>query len=108
MADNQKMSTAQIRELKDLELHVFNYLIAHYEEVENFTVREVAGLTHVSAATVVRMAEDLGFDGWTEMKYYIKSSKKKVGVENKGENDYRQNVDSFLLFSKKLSSKTYE
>ncbi|MDR0300421.1 MAG: MurR/RpiR family transcriptional regulator [Streptococcaceae bacterium] len=86
--------------LNELEHFAFNYLVKMGDRAAGMTVREVAKESHVSTATIIRMAEKLGFKGWAELKYFLKSSGDPLGKVN---SNY-ESVFTLDLFFKYLSS----
>lgn len=59
-------------ELSGLEKRVVEYITNEPEEVIKMTTRELAEKLYISKTTVINLAKKLGFDGYTELKYYLK------------------------------------
>lgn len=65
------MLFAKLQEAKDLTAHerdVAQYILAHPEEIANFSSDDLAKATLTSKATVVRLAKRMGLSGYREMK----------------------------------------
>src|ERR671938_285149 len=45
------------------------FLLANREELPNYSMDEIAKLTHTSKATLVRFAKYFDYSGWTEFMY---------------------------------------
>src|SRR5699024_12248968 len=43
------------------------------QKIQNQSIHEITEKTFTSSASIVRLAKKLGFSGFSEMKYYIKS-----------------------------------
>ncbi len=59
--------------LSHSEKHVLYYIEDHLEEAKNLPLTELAHLNNVSTTTIVRMCHKLGLDGFTELKYILKT-----------------------------------
>ncbi|MQW22196.1 MULTISPECIES: MurR/RpiR family transcriptional regulator [unclassified Lactococcus] len=93
----------KVRTLNELEASVFNYILANMEAAQAMTVRECAEKVHVSTATVMRMANKLGFHGWADLRFYLKNSKEVLEVPV----NYYENLVQLDLFLRSISEKTY-
>lgn len=60
-------------ELSVLEKKVVEYITKHPEKVVTMTTRELSDTLFISKTTVINLAKKLGFDGYTELKYYLKN-----------------------------------
>ena len=61
----------KIKKLNETEFQIYNFLMDHVAEVSKMTIRELAQMTHVSAATIVRFCRHLGFAGFSELKFHM-------------------------------------
>lgn len=61
-----------IKNLNDLELSLYNYIIKIKDRVVNMTIREVASEAHVSTTTILRLCKKLGCNGFSEFKVKFK------------------------------------
>ena len=50
----------KIKKLNETEFQIYNFLMDHVAEVSKMTIRELAQMTHVSTATIVRFCRHLG------------------------------------------------
>jgi DNA-binding MurR/RpiR family transcriptional regulator len=64
----------KIKKLNETEFQIYNFLMDHVAEVSKMTIRELAQMTHVSAATIVRFCRHLGFAGFSELKFHMTQS----------------------------------
>ncbi|AEV94466.1 MurR/RpiR family transcriptional regulator [Pediococcus claussenii] len=67
MFDYEKVQT-----LNQLELCVYKYIIAHINEVQGMTIRELSNESHVSSTTILRFLKKMGFDGFSDFKYALR------------------------------------
>jgi RpiR family carbohydrate utilization transcriptional regulator len=54
--------------LRESERKAAEYVLAHFQEIVNLPITELAGQAGVSEATIVRMCKKLGFRGYQELK----------------------------------------
>lgn len=59
--------------LNGSEHSVYKYCVQNGFKVIDMSIQELADATYVSKTTVVRMCQKLGFDGFTEFRYYLKT-----------------------------------
>ena len=71
----------QISKLNELETLVFDFIIKSPEEVQQMTIRDLASQVHVSTSTIVRLCTKLGFEGWADLKFYLKNQLKEKTPE---------------------------
>ncbi len=93
----------KVRTLNELESSVFNYILSNLAEAQKFTVRECAEKVHVSTATVMRMASKLGFNGWSDFRYYLKSNSQTTEIPV----NYYENLLQLDLFLRTVSAVDY-
>lgn len=97
-----EFSPEQVRTLNELESTAFHYVLTNRQEAQEMSVRTLAAQVHVSTATIMRMTQKLGFNGWVELKYYLKNQNQ---VEEIPVN-YYENLLQLDLFLRKITSKT--
>ena len=66
MFDEEKIKT-----LNELEMAVYKYIVKHFEEIDQLTIRELSAACHVSTSTILRCITKLGYRGYSELKYAI-------------------------------------
>lgn len=86
-----KLDINLINTLTISELYVLRYMDKNKKTTIDSSIKELADLTFVSTATVVRVAKKIGFSGFTELKYALK---KELDAEVK-EDDERIGKDNF-------------
>ncbi|GFH42561.1 RpiR family transcriptional regulator [Lactococcus hodotermopsidis] len=88
-------SVEKIKKLNETEFQVYHYINEHIETVKKMTIRELAQVTHVSTATIVRVCRHLGYDGFAELKFDIaKNERFETSLETYYANFFE--LDSFL------------
>jgi DNA-binding MurR/RpiR family transcriptional regulator len=94
----------QIRKLNELETLVFDFIIKSPEQVQQMTIRDLAGQVHVSTSTIVRLCSKLGFDGWADLKFFLKNQSR----EKTAEEQHYDNMLEFNLFLKRMNTESYQ
>ena len=94
----------KIKKLNETEFQIYNFLMDHVAEVSKMTIRELAQMTHVSAATIVRFCRHLGFAGFSELKFHMTHS-----------NEFEPSLESYYAnflelnsFLKGLTGETFQ
>ena len=59
----------QIKNLNELELLVYQYIIEHPNTVPFMRIRELAAEAHVSTTTVLHFCKKVGCDGYAPVSY---------------------------------------
>ena len=91
----------QVRTLNELETATFNFILSNLSSIDKMSVRQLAQAVHVSTATVMRMTRKLGFEGWVELKYYLKNQNQLTEIPV----NYYENLLQLDLFLRKITSK---
>lgn len=63
---------AHLSDLTPNEQKLFDYVVAHMDQIKNQSIREVAGETFVSTATFLRFVKKIGFSGFSEFVTVLK------------------------------------
>ncbi len=87
-------SYEQLRELNELEVMIYNYVVSHSEEVVGITIRDLAARLHVSSTTILRFCSKVGCEGYSEFKYRFKEYLEKAKHDD-AMNDYTMLQDFF-------------
>lgn len=94
-----------VKRLNDLESQVLDFIIKYPEKVQKMTIRQLAAQLHLSPTTIVRMSNKLDFDGWSELKYYLK---KQVQLKSNVVEQHYDSMAQFNLFLQRLNSEEYQ
>ncbi|WP_262315888.1 MurR/RpiR family transcriptional regulator [Lacticaseibacillus parakribbianus] len=70
----------KLRTLNGLESAVYTYINQHQASVEKMTIRELAEKAHVSTTTILRFANKMGFEGYSELRYALKQHRAKLAA----------------------------
>lgn len=65
----------KMKNLNELELEIFQYIITHKKEVLSMKLKEIADTIHVSPSMITRVSQKLGFEGFIEWKTEMKMEK---------------------------------
>lgn len=71
--DFDSLVAAQSEKWNDTERQILSYLLANQQEVTTKSVQAVAAETYTSPSSVMRVSKKLGFSGFAELKYYLRS-----------------------------------
>lgn len=93
----------EIRQLNDLEMLVYDYVMKHKNQIAFMTVRELAAEVHVSTATVVRFCKKMGCDGYSEFRV-----KFKMYLNETKEKKPKQDVDEILHYFNGINTPLFE
>ncbi|MCT1181851.1 MurR/RpiR family transcriptional regulator [Lactococcus lactis] len=94
----------QISKLNELETLVFDFIIKSPEEVQQMTIRDLASQVHVSTSTIVRLCTKLGFESWSDLKFYLKNQLK----EKTPEEQHYDNMLEFNMFLRRMNTDNYQ
>lgn len=73
-----KRLTDNFELLTDAEKRVCSYIVEHPKEVIDLTINDLAEKSHASKTVVVNMAQKLQFDGYADLKYYLRDTINKM------------------------------
>ncbi len=66
-------NTEHLKTLSNSEYEILEYIIKSPSKVSQMTVQELATNTFVSTASIMRLCKKLGYSGFTELKYRLKT-----------------------------------
>ena len=61
------------KKISESEQHILTYLVSHTDKIEGIPLRKIAQELYTSPATLVRLAQKLGFSGYLELLYFLKN-----------------------------------
>lgn len=93
----------KIKELNDLEISLYNYIIKNTEKVVYMRIRELANEAHVSTTTILRFCKKLDCEGFSEFKLKLK-----MYLEETSNTDLNDNTSMIIDFLKKAQNKEYK
>ena len=73
----QEFSIKVINGLSSSELESFKYINSHKKEVIDMSIHDLAKAVFVSTATISRLCKKLDFEGFSDLKYFLKQLLKK-------------------------------
>ncbi len=71
-----------LQTLSGTEYHILEYIVKNQYTVSKMTVQELAEKTYISTASIMRFCKKLGFSGFSELKFHLKSDKDDVATIN--------------------------
>ncbi|MCM0648050.1 MurR/RpiR family transcriptional regulator [Clostridium swellfunianum] len=85
--------------LTNSEQKVFTYIYANQQKVMKMKISDLAKETFTSKTVIINLAQKLGFEGFSDLKYYLKSSK--------GDEDNRKVLEDLQYNLKHNIEKTF-
>lgn len=76
--------------LTPTEKQVLYYIDQHLTEAKNLSLTEIAKVNNVSTTTIVRMSHKLGLEGFSELKYRLKSSDNEHSLSTNTVENYKK------------------
>lgn len=64
--------TEKYERLTGLEKKIVAYIMNHPQVIIHLTAHEVAEILYVSKTSIINLSKKLGFDGYSELRYYVK------------------------------------
>lgn len=93
----------EIQSLNELELLVYNYVMANSDKIENLTIRELSDEVHVSTTTILRFCSKINCAGYSEFRFKLKQYLLEKNISYSDE-DATQMIDFF----KKVNNSEFE
>lgn len=92
-------------QLNENDLHVIGYISQNIELCKDKTVTEISKYCNVSPSTIIRTTKKLGFDGYSEFRYFLKEEAERLKEIKVPENYFNSSV---LLKDVKETIKLFE
>lgn len=64
--------TQGYNELTDLEKKIVEFIMNNPKMMQDSTASEIANILYVSKTSIINLSKKLGFEGYTELRYYVK------------------------------------
>ncbi|MBA8759815.1 SIS domain-containing protein [Staphylococcus schleiferi subsp. coagulans] len=71
---------AHFPKLNDNDFHIIKAIEAHIDHMKNMKIQDLALLSHTSVSSIHRLCRKIGFDGYSELKAYIKLNHQSVSI----------------------------
>ena len=73
------------------EIKILQYIIKNTDEIQKITVKELSQRLFVSKTTVINLAKKLGYEGYSELRFFLKNiSETKTKSENIEKPDFQK------------------
>ncbi|SHI86532.1 transcriptional regulator, RpiR family [Clostridium amylolyticum] len=85
--------------LTNSEQKVFKYIYSHQEEVSKMKISDLAKKTYSSKTVIINLSQKLGFEGFSDFKYFLKSNDSKdmdTPFVEELQYNIKQNIDKTL------------
>ena len=66
-------SYEDIQKYNETDMHIYKYILSNLDKIQYMTIRELAGETHVSSATLLRFFNKNKFEGYSDFKNALKT-----------------------------------
>lgn len=74
----EELITKHQKALGDLDKTILRYVLDNRPKIQQISITELATATYTSKSTVLRLVRKLGFTGFSEFKYFLKTSTKET------------------------------
>lgn len=74
-----QLNDAVIKSLSRHELNILRYVYEHSDAVQSISIQEFSARVSYSSATVLRFCRKLGYSGFAEFKYALRSAQREAG-----------------------------
>lgn len=74
----EELITKHQKALGDLDKTILRYVLDNRPKIQQISITELATATYTSKSTVLRLVRKLGFTGFSEFKYFLKTSTKEA------------------------------
>lgn len=81
------------KKISDNEAEILKYLLKNLDNLEGIPLKTISQQVFTSPATIVRLAQKLGFSGYLELFYYLKNQFKSVSQTAEDSIDYKINTE---------------
>ena len=71
--------------LNENDKYIWSYILNNKKECENMSIQDLASRCNVSHTTILRFAQKIGLNGYSELKFYLKFENKNKCIFNKHE-----------------------
>lgn len=65
------------KKLNDNDKHIWSYILNNKNKCESMSIQELGNSCNVSHTTILRFAQKIGLNGYSELKFYLKLDNKK-------------------------------
>lgn len=96
-------SYEEIRNMNELEMIVYQYVMKNKQKVGYMKIRELAQEAHVSTTTVLRFCKKLGCNGYSEFKIRFK-----MYLEQEAESGTNDDISNLMEYLKRVDSPEYQ
>lgn len=97
-------------EFKELDYHIYDFIMKHREQIEHMTIREVAESANVSTASILRFCKKNKYQGYADFKHDLIAHRQEVEMSSSQDHAYFQDLSRFMEkaqepdFSKKIDT----
>ncbi|MDD7463233.1 MAG: MurR/RpiR family transcriptional regulator [Anaerococcus sp.] len=94
--------------LNDTDLYIWDYINNNRMEIDekNLTITKLSKELNVSSTTILRFANKIGLDGYSELKYLIKNENTRNPIRSGGD-DFEMACNAIIKYITELKEKDY-
>lgn len=81
------------KNLNDNDKHIWSYILNNKNKCESMSIQELASSCNVSHTTILRFAQKLGLNGYSELKFYLKQDNKNKKIPVFDKIEYMKVID---------------
>ena len=71
-------------QLNENDLYILNFIFQNMQLCQGKTVSEIAQLSNVSASSIIRIVQKLGFKGYSEFRYFLRTTPRSSFAQRSG------------------------
>ncbi|MGN0372400.1 MAG: MurR/RpiR family transcriptional regulator [Enterocloster sp.] len=90
------LEDAVIKSLSSNELNILKFVYEHGEDILNMSIKEFSSQVSYSTSTVLRFCRKLGYSGFAEFKYMLRSQAKKKEVQPVSHKQQNFNISKYM------------
>lgn len=98
------LSDSVIRSLSDNELALLKYVHDHGEDILQMSIQEFSRRVSYSSATILRFCKKLGYSGYAELKYVLRSALREAEGNQPSQNQDGENAVTWELVQSTLGT----
>lgn len=98
------LSDSVIRSLSDNELALLKYVHDHGEDILQMSIQEFSHRVSYSSATILRFCKKLGYSGYAELKYVLRSALREAEGNQPSQNQDGENAVTWELVQSSLGT----
>lgn len=89
-------------DLNDLETRIIEYIHSNMYQLKSIGIRQMAKENYTSTSTIYKLCDKLGFEGYSDMIYYLTSTNKQINTYDSTYSEYKERFLSLINGNKHI------